>query len=499
CINYVNLTTATSFKRAKEIGMKKVSGASFTQLMIQFLGESILVSLLAWILAVALALAFLPLFHKLAGNQINSAIKFSVPFILRVLVCAVMLGIVAGSFPAFYLSGIKPMATLRKNVLKAESSFSLRQVLVVFQFIITIILIIGTIVSLQQLKYMKTQDLGFDKEQVLNIPLRNQTESIAKELLKKEFVKNPGVISATTSSSPPGGGLGNISVLPEGVSQEHSQTMGTLVVDHDFIATYKLKMVGGRGFSKEYARDTSGLILNETAVKELGWGKPENTIGKGFEWGLGKKGKVIGVVKDFHFNSLQQKVQPLVMHILPFWYWYGNVSVRISTENTKAAIQSLEATWNKILPGHPFDYTFVDDDYDKQYRSEQRLTKLSVMFSILIIFISCMGLFGLTMVAVSQRIKEIGVRKVLGASVTSITALLSKDFVKLVLMAIVIATPLAWWLMNKWLQDFAYRISIRWWVFMTAGALAIIVAIITISFQAVKAAVANPVKSLRTE
>ena len=499
CINYVNLTTATSFKRAKEIGIKKVSGATVLQLMIQLLTEAIVISFISIALAIVLALSFLPLFNKLADTQVSLAAQVSFQFAAGLVLFSVLLGVAAGFFPSFYLSRIKPLITVRKTFFKPGATFSLRKALVVFQFSITVTLIIATIIAFQQLKYMQTRDLGFSKDQVLSIPLRNQSEGAAKELLKNNFLTVPGISGTTSSSNVPGGRLSNIVVLPEGVARDRTQTMATLIVDYDFINVYKLNMAAGRGFSKEYGNDSSSFILNEAAVNELGWGVPQNAIGKNFTWNGTKEGKIIGVAKDFHFNSLQQKVQPMVMHILPNWFWYDNISVRIPTENAKATIQSLEAAWNKTLPGHPFDYSFVDEDYNKQYKTEQRLSSLSATFSILIIFISCLGLLGLTIVAVSQRTKEIGVRKVLGASVSGIAALLSKDFVKLVLIAIVIASPIAWWLMNNWLKDFAYRINIQWWVFLVAGLSALLIALITVSFQSIRAAIVNPVRSLRTE
>jgi len=499
CINYVNLTTATSFKRSKEIGIKKVSGATVLQLMMQLLTEAIVISFISIALAIVLAISLLPLFNKLADTQVSIATQVSIQFVVGLLLFSVLLGIAAGFFPSFYLSRIKPLITIRKTFLKPGATFSLRKALVVFQFSITVALIIATIIAFQQLRYMQSRDLGFNKDQVLDIPLRNRSEGTAKELLKSNFQTIPGISGTTSSSSVPGGRLSNIVVLPEGVPKERTQTMATLIVDYDFINTYKLNLAAGRGFSKEYGSDSSSFILNEAAVKELGWGEPQNAVGKGFTWDGYKEGKIIGVVKDFHFNSLQQKVQPLVMHILPNWFWYGSISVRIPTPDIKTAIRSLEAEWNKILPGHPFDYSFVDEDYNKQYKTEQQLSSLSAIFSILIVFISCLGLLGLTIVAVSQRTKEIGVRKVLGASVSGIAALLSKDFVKLVLISIVIASPIAWWLMNSWLKDFAYRINIEWWVFVVAGLMALLIALITVSFQSIRAAVANPVKSLRTE
>ena len=499
CINYVNLTTATSFKRSKEIGIKKVTGATVLQLMMQLLTEAIVVSFISITLAVVVAISLLPLFNKLTGTQVSIGAQINIQFALGLVVFSILLGIAAGFFPSFYLSRIKPLVTIRKSFLKPASSFSLRKVLVVFQFSITVTLIIATIIAFQQLGYMQTRDLGFSKDQVLKIPLRNQAESISKETLKSNFKSISGISGTASSSSVPGGRLANITVLPEGVPRGRTQTMATLIVDYDFIDLYKLNMSAGRGFSKEYGSDSSAFILNEAAVKELGWGDPQNAIGKGFNWGGGKEGKIIGVVKDFHFNSLQQKVQPTVMHLLPNWDWYNSLSVRIPTEDVKTAIRSLETAWNKVLPGHPFEYSFVDEDYNKQYKTEKQLSSLSATFSILIIFISCLGLLGLTIVAVSQRTKEIGVRKVLGASVSGIAALLSKDFVKLVLISIVIASPLAWWLMNEWLTDFAYRINIQWWVFVVAGVIAVLIALLTVSSQAIKAAISNPVKSLRTE
>jgi putative ABC transport system permease protein len=499
CINYINLTTATSFKRAKEIGVKKVAGASFSQLMIQFLTESILIVFIATGAALVITILCLPLFNKLAGTEVDLNPNISTVFVSGLLLFSLLLGIGAGFFPAFYLSHIKPLITIRKAFIKPGVSFSLRKALVVFQFSITIVLIIATIIALQQLHYMQTRDLGFTKDQVVTIPLRNQAESTAKELLKKEFTGVPGITEATSSSSTPGNGLANITVVPEGVPKNQTQTMGTLIVDFDFFKTYDLKTVAGRSFSKEYGTDSSNFILNEAAVKDLGWGNAERAIGKNFNWGGDKDGKIIGVVKDYHFTSLQQKVQPMVMHILPDWFWYGTISVKVPARRTKETIQSLKAGWDKVLPGHPFDYTFLDENFNRQYKAEQQLGNLSAIFSVLIVIISCMGLLGLTIVAVSQRTKEIGVRKALGASVSHVATLVSKDFVKLVLIAVIIASPIAWWLMSLWLKDFAYRTNIKWWVFGVAGLLAIIIALITVSFQAIKAAIANPVKSLRTE
>ena len=498
CINYINLTTATSFKRAKEIGIRKVAGAALRQLVAQFLSESILITITALLLAIGLAQLTLPLFNQAAGTQVS--IHFSLKLLFALLGFTIALGMVAGIYPAFYLSQIRPVKVFKNITEKKGGLLSFRKVLVIFQFTLSVILIVATIVAVQQLHFMQSRNLGFDKEHVVAIPFRNQAESNAQEIIKKEFEKNSAVTLASSSSSTPGKRLSNIVILPEGGSMEHLQTMNTLVVDFDFIPTYKLDVVAGRAFSKDYSTDSSAFILNETAVKELGWTMAQSAIGKGFEWGLGKKGKIIGVVKDFNFNSLQQKVAPIVMHILKVTSgWYGYISVRINTEKEQQTIQYLQATWKKIFPDHPFEYFFVDEDYNKQYQTEQKISRLSILFSVLTIFISCLGLFGLVMVAVSQRTKEIGVRKVLGASVTGITALLSKDFLKLVAIAILIASPLSWWLMHEWLKDFAYHIEISWLVFLAAGIIAVFIALLTVSVRAIKAAVANPVKSLRTE
>ena len=497
CINYINLTTANSFRRAKEIGLRKVSGAAFYQLFGQFISESVLIVLIALLFAIGATQLCLPFFNMLAGTQISLLENFSFSFVLYLIGSGVIIGFVAGLYPAFYLSKVRPVQALKKIAGKEGGSFPLRRILVVFQFSLTIILIIATFVAVKQLQYMQSQNLGLHNDQVVSVPLRNAEESINKEIIKEEFQKINGVEFVTSSSSTPGRRLSNIVVLPEGVASEHTQTMNTLAVDDSFFATYGIEIAAGRGFSTAF-NDSNSFVLNETAVKELGWGKPENAIGKGFEWGLGKKGKIIGVVKDFHFNSLQKELTPIVMHLLGS-NWYGYVSARVNVVEASGVLANMQLTWKKLLPNHPFEYFFVDEDFNKQYQSDRRLANLSTVFSLFIICISCMGLFGLVMIAISHRIKEIGIRKVLGASVAGVTLLVSKDFLKLVLIAFIIATPLAWILMNKWLLGYAYRISIPWWIFMVAGFAAFLIAFITISVRALNAALINPVKSLRAE
>lgn len=498
CINYINLTTATSFKRAKEIGIRKVAGAQRRQLIGQFLSESILITILALLLATGIAITVLPLFNELAGTQISAQTYLSWPVALLIFGFVAGLGISAGLYPAIYLSGVQ-LVKIFKQGRGDRGGLSLRKVLVVFQYTLSAILIVATIVCWQQLHFMQTRNLGFDQQQVVAMPLRTEKQSRSAQILKQEIRKTPQLAEATTSSKIPGLQLNNIVTLPEGVPVDRQQSLFTLVVDFDFFDTYKLKMASGRAFSKDHPTDSSAFILNEAAVKEIGW-TPQNAIGKGFEWGLGKKGTVIGVVKDFHFRSLQQKIAPMVIHILPIRSgWYGFLSVRINTGDNKAALRSMEAAWKKVLPNDPFEYRFVNEAYNRQYEGEQRLGRLSVLFSLLTIFISCLGLFGLVMVAVAQRTKEIGVRKVLGASAIGIAGLLSTDFLKLVGISIIVSTPVSYYFIDRWLADFAYRTTIHWWVFLFAAVVVVLIALTTIIVQAFKAALVNPVESLRSE
>ncbi|HLX91968.1 MAG TPA: FtsX-like permease family protein [Puia sp.] len=500
CINYINLTTANSFKRAKEIGVRKVAGAMLAQLMGQFLAESVLIACIALIFSFGAALLCMPLFNQLASTQISMLSEFSWWLICPLIGFATLLGIVAGIYPALYLSRLKPVIALKQGVSKKSNLFSLRKMLVVFQFTLSVILIIATIVAFQQLRYMQKKDLGFTKEQVIAIPMRTQDESNKLLILKKEFEKNAGVSMVTASAFTPGRVLANNIVLPEGGSRDHLLTMNNLVVDFDFINVYQISMAAGRPFNRDFPTDSSAFLLNEAAVRDIGWPSPGYAVGKKFEWGLGKKGKVIGVVKDFHFNSLQQKVPPMVMQIMPPQSgWYGFLSARLNVSDVRQIVKSMQQTWKSILPDHPFEYFFVDEDYNKQYRAEQRLGNLSIVFSILTIFISCLGLFGLVIVAVNKRTKEIGVRRVLGASAVGITALVAREFLQLVTLSIIIATPIGWIMVNKWLADFAYRMEIHWWVFAISAFLAIAIAVITISARAIRAATSNPVNCLRSE
>jgi putative ABC transport system permease protein len=501
CINYMNLSTARSTLRAKEIGIRKVIGAQRKEIISQFLSESILITWIALILAFAITCLVLPLINKLSNQElaINSLLQW--PALVPVLLLPFVIGLISGIYPALFMSSFVPVKVL-KGVLKVGSgNISFRKVLVVLQFSISIMLIVATTVVYQQLQYIQDKDLGFNKDFILTMDypgtLTKQYESFKNDLEKNIAVKNVG-----RSSRIPSGRLldeQGASVLQGGVMQSVKVDLKCIATDYGFIPTYGMQMESGRNFSKAFSTDTNNFIINEAAVLALGWRTSENAIGKDIKYG-NVQGKIIGVVKDFHFESLHQQIIPLIMTLpSPSQIHYGKLSIKIDGNNVKSAIATINDTWHKYQPEVPFDFTFLDSKFAQLYYSEQQQGNLFTIFSCIAIFIACLGLFGLSAFTITQRVKEIGVRKVLGASVPQIVGELSKDFLKLVLIAAIIALPLAWYTMNKWLLDFASRISISWWVLVLAGVIAMIIAFETIIFQSIKAALANPVKSLRSE
>ncbi|TWJ04892.1 putative ABC transport system permease protein [Mucilaginibacter frigoritolerans] len=501
CINYMNLSTARSTLRAKEIGIRKVIGAQRKEIISQFLSESILITWVALILAFAITSLVLPLINKLSNQvlSINSLLQW--PVLIPILLLPFVIGLISGIYPALFMSSFAPVKVL-KGVLKVGSgNISFRKVLVVVQFSISIILIVATTVVYQQLQYIQDKDLGFNKDFILTMDYPNtltkQYESFKIDLEKNIAIKNVG-----RSSRIPSGRLldeQGASVLQGGVMQSVKVDLKCIAADYGFVPTYGMQMASGRNFSKAFSTDTNNFIINEAAVLALGWRTSENAVGKDIKYG-NVQGKVIGVVKDFHFESLHQQIIPLIM-TLPSLNQinYGKLSIKIDGNNVKSAIAIINDTWHKYQPEVPFDFTFLDSKFAQLYYSEQQQGNLFTIFSCIAIFIACLGLFGLSAFTITQRVKEIGVRKVLGASVPQIVGELSKDFLKLVLIAAIIALPLAWYAMNKWLLDFASRINISWWVLALAGVIALIIAFATISFQSIKAALANPVKSLRSE
>ncbi|HUZ57819.1 MAG TPA: ABC transporter permease, partial [Hanamia sp.] len=488
CINFINLTTARSAERAREVGIRKVSGAGRFQLAKQFIGESMVISFMSFIVAVLLCSILLPLFNQLAGKQVSTAF-FTHPFYtISLFLMALGLGIIAGLYPAIVLSSFQPVEVLKGNFATGSRGILLRKGLVIFQFTISIILIIGTVIVYTQLHFMRKQDLGFNKDHTIVIDTNGDKN---KDAFNQSLASVPGVLSTSFSSGVPGDGVNTAYSKVENKAGEMQTTnLDVYFVDFNYITQYKMKIVAGRGFSKDFGTDTTqAMVINETAAKMLGYSSPEQAIGKNFDqWG--RKGKIIGVIKDFHYQALQEPIKGLSLRIEPGPYQM--LSIKVSANNLPSTIKAIQAKWNQVIPNRPFDYTFLDESFDKQYRADERFGSLFFNFALLAIFISCLGLLGLSSYSTIQRTKEIGVRKVLGAIVSNIVNLLSIDFLKLVLTAFIIAVPVAWFFMNKWLTDFAYRTALSWWMFVFAGIAAVIIAFVTISFQAIKAAVANP-------
>jgi putative ABC transport system permease protein len=495
CINFINLTTARSVERAKEVGIRKVVGALKFQLARQFMAESVLLCIIAFFVSVLLAALLLPAFNTLAGKEISPGIFSNPSNLLTLFVSSVAIGLLAGLYPAWVLSSFKPITVLKGKFSTSTRGIILRKGLVVAQFTISIALIIATIIVYNQMDHMRKQDLGFNKEQVLVIDTKGEDAKVAFNLSVRDI---PGVVSTAMSSSVPGGGNpGAYSEIENSKGDLQIANLDLYFVDYDYVPNYKMKMVAGRSFSKEFGTDTTkAMVINEAAAKLFGYKTPQEAVGRRFkQWG--REGQIIGVVKNFNFRSLQQEIKPLTMRIEPDGA--NLLSVKVPAGNLPATIAAIEGKWKKMIPNRPFSYFFLDEFFNNQYRSEERFGKLFVNFAILAVFISCLGLLGLASYSTIQRTREIGIRKVMGASVTNIVNLLSFDFLKLVALSFLIATPVAWYFMYKWLEDFSYRSNITWTVFAIAGILAFLIALVTISFQAVRAAIANPIKSLRSE
>jgi putative ABC transport system permease protein len=500
CINYMNLSSARSVLRAKEIGVRKTAGAGKTELITQFLSESVLIAWLAAVLAFALTFFALPWLNQLSSQNlsINDLLKWKI--LLVILLVPFVVGILSGIYPALYLSSFEPVKVLKGIIKKGGGNISFRKALVVFQFSISIVLIIATIIVFQQLNYMQNKSLGFDKDHVVTVRYNSGLDH-SYQSFKDELLSNSNIKDVALSSRIPSGRLldSQGSELNRGDSLAPSKAdIKYVVADEDFIPTYGIKIVAGRNFSKDYGMDTSSFLINATAVKALELKSNEAAIGKQFQYG-GRKGTIVGVFNDFNFESLHQRIIPLVLYEPTVADGdVGNISIKTSG-NVPAALAQIEKVWKKYLPEIPYEYKFLDARYAKLYEAENKESSILIIFSCIAIFIACLGLFGLSAFTITQRVKEIGIRKVLGASTRTIVELISKEFLLLVVIAAVIAFPVAWYAMDHWLQSFAYRIHIAWWVFVVAGIIAFVIAFATISFQAIKAALANPVKSLRSE
>lgn len=499
CINFMNLATARSLRRAREIGVRKVVGAGKRQLIAQFIGESVMVSFFAVLISLLLVVLILPSFNELTEKQLS--IDLTEPtFVLILTGLTIMTGVISGSYPALFMSTLKPIVVL-KGILKFKSGATLfRKALVVSQFALSIILILGMIVVYRQIDYIHNKNLGFAKEDLLYMPLEG---GLSKNYLafKDELLKQPGIRNVSSAGHSPV----EVGSSTQGVRWPGKDTTKLILfsnnpITYDYIKTLDIQLIAGRDFDPSYSLDTMNYLINEAAARKIGYKDP---VGRELTmWG--DKGSIIGLMKDFHHNSLKVPIEPLILRLFKkSWmgeggYW-GSVIIRTEKGKTREAIASMESTFKKFNPGFPFKYYFTDDEIMKNYKAEYTVSKLSRYFAFLAIFISCLGLFGLVMFTAEQKTKEIGIRKVLGATVAGIVKMLSKDFLKLVLIASVIAFPIAWWMMKSWLNDFKYRVDIGWWVFVVAGVAALLIALLTISFQSIKAAIANPVKSLRTE
>jgi len=499
CINFMNLSTARSANRAREVGLRKVLGANRAKIIKQFLTESVFTSLISLVIALFLFELALPFFRSLSGVELNINYSGNPWLIPSLIGLAVFVGLIAGSYPAFFLSSFQPVRVLKGLFKSGTGNSRFRSILVITQFAISVSLIVGTIIVFNQLNYMKNKRLGFQKEQVIVIPISDKSTLDSLRSIRAELSRHNGIRSVAAASHVPGQTTYYNPFIPEGFSLGEMQYMGQLYIDHEFIPTMGIEMAAGRNFSADLQTDfQQSCIINETAAKKFGW---DNPVGKTIHE-LRQSGKkegrtVIGVVKDFHFESLHKQISPLFIGYTS--HAINSLSIRITSENIPKTITFLKDKIGQFDPHRPFEYAFLDESFDAQYRAEERLGRVFSYFSILAIFIACLGLFGLASFTAEQRTKEIGIRKVLGASVSGIVVLLSKEFTKWILIANAIAWPIAYFALNEWLQSFAYRTNITVITFIFAAAISFMIALLTVTYQALKAATANPVKSLRYE
>lgn len=499
CVNFMNLATSRSLERAKEVGVRKVVGASRKNLIVQFMSESLLLVVFAALLALALVICSLPFMEMFAGKRFALSSLFQMQTFSLFIGIVLITSLVAASYPAFVLANFKPVKVFKGSSGLATGATWLRKGLVVFQFGLSIALIAGTLIVFSQLRHLQQTDLGFQKTQMLVIDF-NYDDQVLQNLdaIKQSFAQQKDVLSVSASRSIPGSYFPNAGTqieLPDGEMKSLNQAI--FEVDVDFIPNFDIQMAAGRPYAREFPADTiNSLVINEAAAKLWGYPDPQKIIGKRFaQWG--REGQVIGVVKDFNYLSLHQKIEPLTLRLEPLSSKF--ITLKIQQAGNPETIANLADIWSSVAPHRPFLYSFLDDSFNRQYEADYRFRRLFSAFSGLALFIACLGLLGLATYTAQQRTKEIGVRKVLGASTCSIVKLLSIDFLRLVIIALFIAVPLAWWAMNQWLSDFAYHITIPWWIFAIAGASSLFIALFTISGQAIRASMANPVDSLRDE
>jgi predicted permease len=488
CINFMNLSTARASKRLKEVGIKKAVGAQRKTFIFQFLGESLVMAFLALIISVGLVELFLPQFNSIVGKQLM--LNFNVHLVAIITSIAIFTGLIAGSYPALYLSGFNAISVLKGKLNSPLGEFWTRKGLVIVQFALSIVLIVSVLVVYKQIEFVQNQNLGYDQDNIVYFEIEGNIKD-QLQTFKNEAKKLPGIKNVSSTTHSMVGHNWSLTLDWEGKNPDNIIQFQAFGVDYDFIETMGMEISSGRDFSRKFGTESSAVIFNETAIKAMGI---ENPIGKTIENG---QIKIIGIIKDFHFKSLHDKVEPLFLAIMPDAEKY--VMARIQAGREGDALKKLQALYQDFNSGFPFEYKFLDEDFQTQYVSEQQVATLSKYFAGLAILISCLGLLGLAAHIAEQRTKEIGIRKVLGATISSILGLLSKDFMKLVLIAVFIATPVAWYIMSRWLQSFAYRIELQWWMFALAGLMAVVVAVATVSLQSVRAAMMNPVESLKSE
>ena len=499
CVNFMNLATARSAGRAREVGLRKVVGARRSQLVRQFLGESVLTAVVSLVAALGLVVLALPTFNRFLGRSLALDLRGNGPLLIFLAAITVFVGLVSGLYPALFLSGFRPVRVLKRMAEGGAKGLSFRKALVVFQFAISIALIVCVGVVAGQLRFMRTKSLGFDKEHVVVLP---SSPAMIQNLesFKTRLLADPGVLSVSAAKRVPSGRLldsAQARLLSGGERQPIDFRIANLLVDYDYIPTYRIPMAAGRNFSREMGTDAAqAFIINEAATRRIGWAKPEEALGQAFEYGR-RRGQIIGVVKDFHFESLHEEISPIVMYISPSDL--QRISIRIAPRDIPRTIKFLRGVWAEMRPNRPFSYVFTDESFDRLYRSEDSLERIFRTFAWLSVGIGCLGLFGLAAFSAERRTKEIGIRKVLGASVAGLAVLLSKEFTRWVLLANLVAWPVAYFAMSRWLRQFAYRADIAPGTFLLAGALALAVAFLTVSYQAIKTALADPVRSLRYE
>ncbi|PCJ98752.1 MAG: cell division protein FtsX [Flavobacteriaceae bacterium] len=490
CINFMNLSTAAASKRAKEVGIHKVLGSNKKQLRYQFLSESFMITCIAMILAVVFVLLSLPFYNQLSGKELQFDYFLTPSMFLLLLTTTVVISIIAGAYPAFFLSSFKPVTALKNKFAGGGKNKGIRNGLVVFQFMISAGLILATLIVNQQMNYIQNKNLGYDKDQILVIR-ESHLLGNAQTAFKDELLKNPKIVNLTQSAFVPAGPSDKNQTMIH-ISGKANRRMPVYNIDEMYLPTMGMQLVAGRNFSKQFGADSTNVIINQTYAKLFGFGN--EAIGRTIDEGQNKL-TVIGVVKDFHFNSLHQTIEPLLMQYQP----YGGLIIRAKTDTMESLIVDIQKVWNSFNTDEVFSYALLDESYRQTYVAEQKIGNILNVFALLTIFVACLGLFGLVTFTAQQRFKEIGIRKVLGSSVSQIVSMLAKDFLKLVVISMGIAFPLGYYFMNKWLEEFAYRIEIKWWVFAFAGLITILIAFLTISYRSILAAKANPVKSLQTE